>query len=277
VIGQVNGLSVIALGDHQFGRPNRITANAYLGQQGVINIEREAKLSGRIYDKAALILAGYLGGKYAQEAPLSLSASVAFEQSYSGIEGDSASVAEACALLSSIANVPIRQSIAVTGSINQKGEVQAIGGATYKIEGFFDVCRSAEGGLSGEQGVVIPAANVRHLMLRDDVIEAVEKGLFHVYPVRTVDEALGVLTAVEAGVSDAEGRYPEDSVNGRVQTAIKRLAEQLKAFGREGNKKPGKENAETESEEEEMPASGDGKEGDDGREDRGWAGDDNAA
>jgi lon-related putative ATP-dependent protease len=262
VVGQVNGLSVVSLGDHQFGRPNRITANAYLGQQGVINIEREAKLSGRIYDKAALILSGYLGGKYAQEAPLSLSASLAFEQSYSGIEGDSASVAEACALLSSIAHVPIRQSLAVTGSINQKGEVQAIGGATYKIEGFFDVCRAAAGGLTGEQGVVIPATNVRHLMLRDDVVEAVEKGLFHVYPVRTVDEALVALTGLETGTADEEGRYPEDSVNGRVQASVRRLAEQLKAFGREGDKKPGKENEQTESEEEE-PSNGDGSAGDD--------------
>jgi len=238
VVGQVNGLSVVVLGDYQFGRPSRITARTYLGQQGVINIEREARLSGRIHDKGMLILAGYMGGKYAQDAPLSLSASVAFEQSYSGVEGDSASVAETCALLSSLSELPIKQSIAVTGSINQKGEVQAIGGPTQKIEGFFEVCQAADGSLTGEQGVIIPEANVRHLMLREEVIEATEKGLFHIYPVRTLDEAIRILTGVEAGERDEEGNYPEDSVSGRVQARLKDLAERLKAFGRQPDKKP---------------------------------------
>ena len=238
VVGQVNGLSVVMLGDYQFGRPSRITARTYLGQQGVINIEREARLSGRIHDKGVLILAGYLGGKYAQDVPLSLSASVAFEQSYSGVEGDSASVAETCALLSSLSELPIQQGIAVTGSINQKGEVQAIGGAIHKIEGFFEVCRAADGGLTGEQGVIIPEANVRHLMLREEVVEATEKGLFHIYPVRTVDEAIRILTGVEAGERDEEGNYPEDSVSGRVQARLNDLAERLKAFGSEPDKKP---------------------------------------
>jgi len=249
VVGQVNGLSVVMLGDYQFGRPNRITARTYLGQQGVINIEREARLSGRIHDKGVLILAGYLGGKYAQDVPLSLSASLAFEQSYSGVEGDSASVAETCALLSSLSGLPIKQGIAVTGSINQKGEVQAVGGATPKIEGFFEVCKAADGGLTGEQGVIIPEANVRHLMLREEVIEAVEQSLFHIYPVRTVDEAITILTGVEAGEQDEEGNYPPDSVNGRVQARLKQLAEQLKAFGREAEKKPKEEEKEDEESE----------------------------
>ena len=253
VVGQVNGLSVMALGDYQFGRPSRITARTYLGQQGVINIEREARLSGRIHDKGMLILAGYLGGKYAQDVPLSLSASVAFEQSYSGVEGDSASVAETCALLSSLSDLPIKQSIAVTGSINQKGEVQAIGGATHKIEGFFDVCRAAEGGLTGEQGVIIPEANVRHLMLREEVIAAAEQGLFHIYPVRTVDEAVSILTGVEAGEQDGEGAYPEDSVNGLVQERLKELAERLKAFGREPDKKSKEQEEKEGAEETEEP------------------------
>jgi len=260
VVGQVNGLSVVMLGDYQFGRPSRITARTYLGQQGVINIEREARLSGRIHDKGMLILAGYMGGKYAQDVPLSLSASVAFEQSYSGVEGDSASVAETCALLSSLSELPIQQSIAVTGSINQKGGVQAIGGAIHKIEGFFEVCRAADGGLTGEQGVIIPEANVRHLMLREEVVEATEKGLFHVYPVRTLDEAIRILTGVQAGERDEEGNYPEDSVSGRVQARLKDLAERLKAFGREPDKKPDagqKDELRDELGEEEPEASGD--------------------
>lgn len=253
VVGQVNGLSVMELGDYQFGHPSRITARTYLGQQGVINIEREARLSGRIHDKGMLILAGYLGGKYAQDVPLSLSASVAFEQSYAGVEGDSASVAEACALLSSLSDLPIKQSIAVTGSINQKGEVQAIGGATHKIEGFFELCRAAAGGLTGEHGVIIPEANVRHLMLRDEVIAAVEQGLFHVYPVRTVDEAISILTGVEAGERDEAGNYPKDSVNGRVQARLRELAERLKAFGREAGEKEEAEKVEEAEEEPEQP------------------------
>jgi predicted ATP-dependent protease len=194
-------------------------------------------MSGNIHDKGMLILSGYLGGKYAQDVPLSLTASVAFEQSYSGIEGDSASVAEACALLSSISGIPIKQSLAVTGSINQHGEVQAIGGVTHKIEGFFDVCKAADEGLTGDQGVVIPQANVRNLMLKDAVVDAVDAGDFHIYPIRTVDDALTVLTGLQAGTKGDDGCYPEQSVNGRVLTRLRELAERLKAFGREGDKK----------------------------------------
>ena len=237
VVGQVNGLSVIMLGNYQFGRPNRITARTYLGQRGVINIEREARMSGRIHDKGVLILAGYVGGKYAQEVPLSLSASVAFEQSYSGIDGDSASVAETCALLSSLSGLPIKQSLAVTGSISQNGEVQAIGGATYKIEGFFDVCQASGEGLTGEQGVVLPEANVRYLMLNEKVVEAVREKRFHIYPVRSVDEVISILTGVAAGERGDDASYPVDSVNGRVQARLRDLAERLKAFGSEADKK----------------------------------------
>jgi lon-related putative ATP-dependent protease len=216
VVGQVNGLAVLELGDYAFGRPNRITASTFQGRGGVINIEREAKLSGRIHDKGVLILSGFLGGRYAQDKPLSLSASIAFEQSYEGVEGDSASSTELYALLSSLADLPIQQSIAVTGSVNQRGEIQAIGGATAKIEGFFDVCRAMSGGLTGEQGVILPATNVPNLMLRDDVVEAVAQGKFHIYPVCTVDEGIEILT----------------SVNGRVDRKLRALAEKLEQIDR---------------------------------------------
>ena len=199
VVGQVNGLAVIELGDYAFGRPTRITARTFQGRGGVINIEREARMSGRTHDKGMLILAGFLGGRYAQERPLSISASIAFEQSYEGIDGDSASSTELYALLSSLTELPIKQAIAVTGSVNQRGEVQAIGGATLKIEGFFDVCRAMPGGLTGEQGVIVPAANVPNLMLREDVADAVAAGQFHIYPVRTIDEGIELLTGIPAG------------------------------------------------------------------------------
>ncbi len=231
VTGQVNGLAVVQLGDHEFGRPTRITAQTFQGRSGVINIEREARLSGRIHDKGMLILSGFLGGRYAQDKPLSLSASIAFEQSYDGVDGDSASSTELYALLSSLAELPIKQSIAVTGSVNQQGQIQAIGGATAKIEGFFDVCRSMPGGLTGEQGVIIPAANVLTLMLRDDVVEAVAAGQFHVWPVRTVDDGIALLTGIEAGERDETGAYPPDSVNGRVDRKLHDLADKLQRFG----------------------------------------------
>jgi predicted ATP-dependent protease len=183
-VGQVNGLAVLALGDTMFGKPSRITAKTFLGQSGVINIEREAKLSGKVHDKGMLIISGYLGGKYAQDKPLSLTATITFEQSYDGVDGDSASSTEVYALLSALARLPIQQGIAATGSVNQHGEIQAIGGATAKIEGFYDVCR--EKGLTGQQGVIIPAANVATLMLREDVVDAVAAGQFHIYPVTTL-------------------------------------------------------------------------------------------
>jgi len=233
-IGQVNGLSVVFLGDYAFGRPSRITCRTFQGRAGVINIEREARLSGKIHDKGMLILAGFLGGRYAQDKPLSVSASIAFEQSYEGIEGDSASVAELCALLSSLADLPLKQGIAVTGSVNQHGEIQAIGGATIKIEGFFDTCRAMPGGLTGDQGVVIPAANAATLMLREDLVEAVAAGKFHIWTACHVDEVIELLTGVPAGEPGPDGAYPPDSVNGRVNHRLLELAEELKRFGQKG-------------------------------------------
>jgi lon-related putative ATP-dependent protease len=228
--GQVNGLSVMQLGGCSFGRPSRITARVRLGTGRVLDIEREVRLGGPIHSKGVLILSGFLGERYAAERPLSLHASLVFEQSYSGVEGDSASCAELCALLSAIGETPVRQSLAVTGSVNQQGQVQAVGGVTEKVEGFFDVCRGA--GLTGEEGVLIPAANVRHLMLRRDVVEAVERGLFRVFPVETVDEALELLTGLPAGTRDATGEFPEGSLNRRVEARIVGFAEKVPAFAK---------------------------------------------
>ena len=222
-IGQVNGLSVIQLGEFMFGRPNRISARIRLGKGEVVDIEREAKLSGPIHSKGVLILSGFLGGRYACDRPLSLSASLVFEQSYGGIEGDSASSAELYALLSSISGVPIKQSLAVTGSVNQHGRVQAIGGVNEKIEGFFDICKQR--GLTGDQGVLIPQANVQHLMLRDDVVQAVAEGLFHVYPVQDIDQGMEILTGMQAGEMDEQQHYPEGTVNGLVQKRLNEFAE----------------------------------------------------
>jgi lon-related putative ATP-dependent protease len=227
-VGQINGLSVIQLGDFAFGRPSRITARIRLGKGEVVDIEREVAMGGPIHSKGVLILAGFLGERYALHQPLSLSASLVFEQSYGGIEGDSASSAELYALLSSIADIPIRQSLAVTGSVNQHGRVQPIGGVNEKIEGFFDTCRGK--GLTGNQGVLIPESNVQHLMLRRDVIEAVEQGKFHIYPVRTIDQGLEILTGMSAGELDSEGRYPEDSVNGKVHRRLEAMAQTRKKF-----------------------------------------------
>lgn len=235
VIGQVNGLAVLALGDTMFGKPSRITAKTFLGQSGVINIEREAKLSGKVHDKGMLIISGYLGGMYAVDKPLSLTATITFEQSYDGIEGDSASSTEVYALLSALARLPIKQGIAVTGSVNQHGEIQAIGGATAKIEGFFDVCK--EKGLTGEQGVIIPAANVATLMLREDVVDAVAAGQFHIYPVSAIDEGIAILTGAQAGQRGPDGRFPQGTVNRRVDDALRDLAMRLKNFGKPPAKK----------------------------------------
>ena len=228
VVGQVNGLSIYSLGDIAFGKPSRITCRTYLGRSGVINIERESQMSGPIHDKGVLILSGYMGWKYAQEYPLSLSASLCFEQSYEGVEGDSASSTELYALLSSLSDVPIQQSIAVTGSVNQKGEIQPIGGINQKIEGFFEVCHAR--GLTGDQGVLMPAKNLKHLMLRTEVVEAVKKGQFHIWAVNTIDEGIEVLTGLEAGVKRDGGGYPEGTINHRVQTSLKNMAEKLKNF-----------------------------------------------
>ncbi|MCB0253476.1 MAG: AAA family ATPase [Anaerolineae bacterium] len=241
VVGQVNGLAVLMLGDHMFGKPSRITAKTYLGQAGVVNIEREARLSGKIHDKGMLIISGYLGGRYAQNKPLSLTATITFEQSYDGIEGDSASSTEVYALLSALSDLPIKQGIAVTGSVNQNGEIQAIGGATAKVEGFFDICK--EKGLTGQQGVIIPEANVNTLMLREDVVQAVADGQFHIYPVRTVDEGIAILTGVTAGERGEDGKFPEETVNRLVDRGLRRLAKRLKNFGRPPKQKDDEEEA----------------------------------
>jgi len=212
-VGQVNGLSVLFLGDYAFGRPTRISCQTMLGREGVMNIDRESKLSGNIHDKGLLILERYVAAKYAQDRPLSLAASICFEQTYTEVEGDSASAAELYVLISAVTGIPIKQGIAVTGSVNQYGDIQPIGAVNEKIEGFFDVCKAR--GLTGEQGVIIPSRNVRHLMLREDVVQAVREGQFHIWAVSTVDEGIAILTGVEAGERDEKGEYPPDSVNGR--------------------------------------------------------------
>ncbi|HEY4689956.1 MAG TPA: ATP-binding protein [Anaerolineae bacterium] len=230
VVGQINGLSVRTIGDHSFGAPSRISARTYLGRAGVINIEREARLSGRIHDKGMSILQGYLGAQYAVERPLTLSASIGFEQSYNDVDGDSASSAELYALLSSLAGVPIRQDIAVTGSVDQQGHMQAIGAATRKVEGFYDVC--ATRGLTGQQGVLIPSANAKNLMLREDVVEAIQAGQFHIWAVGTVDEGVELLTGAKAGKRNARGQFPPESVHGKVEARLKQIAELLEKAGK---------------------------------------------
>jgi ATP-dependent Lon protease len=230
VVGQVNGLAMYQTGDHKFAKPSRITAKTSMGRAGIINIEREADLSGRAHNKGVLILAGYLRGKYAQDKPLTMSASVCFEQSYTGVDGDSASSTEVYAILSSLSGLTLRQDIAVTGSVNQKGEVQPIGGVNEKVEGFFDMCRLT--GLTGRQGVMIPEQNVSDLMLRRDVIAAVEEGRFHIYPVRTIDEGIEILTGVKAGHLLSQGGYPPKSVNNLVDRRLRDLAEKMRDFGR---------------------------------------------
>jgi predicted ATP-dependent protease len=226
--GQVNGLSVVMLGDYLFGMPSRITARVRLGSGGVVDIEREAELGGPLHSKGVMILSGFLAGRYSTDRPLSLAATLVFEQNYGGVEGDSASCAELCALLSALAEAPVRQSIAMTGSVNQHGDVQAIGGVNEKIEGFFDLCNAR--GLTGTQGVIIPAANVRHLMLKREVIGAVEAGRFAVWPVETVDQALAILTGIPAGERDATGRFPADTVNARVEHRLAAFAERVRTF-----------------------------------------------
>jgi lon-related putative ATP-dependent protease len=223
-VGQVNALAVYQMGDISFGRPSRITAETFSGRQGVINIEREARLSGNTHDKGVLILSGYLGRTFAQKHPLCLSVSITFEQNYSGVDGDSASSTELYAILSSLSGIPIQQSIAVTGSVNQKGRIQAIGGVNQKIEGFFDVCRSRQ--QDNGQGVMIPNANVQNLMLKKDVIEAVAAGQFHIYPVTSVEEGIEILTGVPAGQADANGDFPEGTVYHAVQQRLKGYLEQ---------------------------------------------------
>jgi predicted ATP-dependent protease len=226
VVGQVNGLSIVELGDTAFGQPVRITATIGVGREGVIDLQREAKLSGPIYSKAVLTLQGFLVDRYAAKEPLTLASRLSFEQSYGVIEGDSATCAETCALLSRIADVPVKQSLAITGSMDQLGEAQAIGGVNQKIEGFFDVCRVR--GLTGDQGVIIPAANIQHLMLREDVVQAVKDGKFKVQAVSDIDEALEVLTGMSAGVRGEDGHFPPDSINGLVEKRLKDMSSRLR-------------------------------------------------
>ncbi len=220
-VAQINALSVIQMGDYAFGRPSRVTATARLGAGKVIDIEREVKLGGALHSKGVLIISSYLAGRYAKDQPLSLSASLVFEQSYGQIEGDSASAAELCALLSALADIPLAQSLAITGSVNQHGQIQAIGGVNEKVEGFFDICKAR--GLTGDQGVIIPAANATHLMLRSDVAEAVEQQRFAIYAIDTIDDAMEILTGIEAGELDTQGEYPAATVNGRVQKRLQEL------------------------------------------------------
>ena len=231
VAGQVNGLAVYSLGDYMFGKPSRITAVTSLGKEGIINIEREADMSGPTHNKGMLILSGFLRNRFAQDKPLSLAASIAFEQSYGGIDGDSASSTELYALLSSLSGVPIRQYIAVTGSVNQYGEVQPIGGVNQKIEGFYLSCKHA--GLTGKQGVMIPYPNVKDLMLRDEVIDAVRDGKFHIWAVKTIDQGIEILTGMKAGERKKDGKYPVKTINKLVDDKLKELADTLAAFGKD--------------------------------------------
>ncbi|HYW87059.1 MAG TPA: Lon-insertion domain-containing protein [Chloroflexota bacterium] len=228
VVGQVNGLSVMDSGDYAFARPSRITARVGPGEEGVVDIEREIQQSGPSHTKGILILSGYLLEQYAQDTPLALSARVTFEQVYGPVDGDSASSAELCALMSDLAGLPVRQGIAVTGSVNQHGQVQAIGAVTTKIEGFFAVCKAQ--GLDGTQGVIIPATNVRHLMVKPEVLQAVAHGMFNVWAVRTIDEGIEILTGAPAGQRSADGSFPEHTVHARVQERLHTLAASLIRF-----------------------------------------------
>jgi lon-related putative ATP-dependent protease len=237
VTGQVNGLSVIEMGNFAFAQPIRITSTTRLGEGNLVNIEREVKLSGAIHSKGVLILSSFLAARFARNQPLSLSASLVFEQSYGMVEGDSASLAELCALLSNLANVPIKQSLAMTGSVNQLGEAQAIGAVNEKIEGFFDIC--AARGLTGEQGVLIPAANVKHLMLRRDIVLAAESGRFKVYAVENVDQAISILTGLPAGEADSNGNYPEGSINRRIAERLAELTNLRESFSKRTAEKTG--------------------------------------
>jgi lon-related putative ATP-dependent protease len=227
-VGQVNGLSVMGLGDFAFGSPSRVTASVGLGREGVIDIEREAKMGGPIHTKGVLILSGYLNEKYAQDKPLSLSTRLVFEQNYAGVEGDSASSTELYAILSALSGLPIKQSIAVTGSVNQKGEVQAIGGVNEKIEGFFEVCKAK--GFTGHQGVMIPESNIQNLMLKEEVVDAVKAGRFHIYSAKTIDEGIEVLTGIKAGERRKDGTFESETVNYRVDKQLKDMAGKLKEF-----------------------------------------------
>ena len=227
-VGQINGLTILCSGNSSFGKPVRITANTFIGKSGVVNIEREVALSGTSHSKGVYILSAYIGEKYAQDFPLSLTASICFEQLYNGVDGDSASSTELYAILSSLANRPINQALAVTGSVNQKGEIQPIGGVTEKIEGFFKVCKDK--GLNKENGVLIPYQNVKNLTLNDEVIEAVKNGTFHIYPISTIDEGIEILTGIKAGEKNDDGTYEENTINDLVYKKLKCYANKSKEF-----------------------------------------------
>ncbi|NWG11360.1 AAA family ATPase [Candidatus Bathyarchaeota archaeon] len=237
-VGQVNGLSVIGLGDFAFGRPSRVTASIGMGREGITDIEREAKLGGPIHTKGVMILGGYLTEKYAKDKPLSLSARLVFEQSYEEVEGDSASSTELYAILSALSGLPIKQNIAVTGSVNQRGEIQAIGGVNEKIEGFYEVCKAK--GFTDKQGVLIPESNVQNLMLKEEIVEAVKAGKFHIYSVKTIDEGIEILTGIEAGRRQADGTFEKKTVNYLVDKQLRDIAEKLREFPEFTTEKPKK-------------------------------------
>ena len=224
-VGQLNGLTVLSIGDYSFGKPAKITVNTYTGKNGIVNIEREVEISGPSHSKGVLILTGYLGEMFAQDIPLCLTASICFEQLYNGVDGDSASSTELYALLSSLSNVPINQSIAVTGSVNQKGEIQPIGGVNEKIEGFYHVCK--EKGLNGNHGVIIPIQNVVNLSLNDEIVDAVKNKKFHIYAVSTIEEGIEILTGVPAGRRDALGNFPAGSINYLAYEKLKKYAKSV--------------------------------------------------
>lgn len=242
-MGQVNALSVVSLGDYAFGRPGRVTAAVWAGQSGGTDIERQAKLGGAIHTKGVLILSGLLGQRYGQDTPLNLNASLTFEQSYDEIEGDSASAAELIALLSAISDIPIDQGKAITGSINQRGQIQAIGGVNEKVEGFFALCRQK--GLTGEQGVILPAANQPSLMLKEEVIEAVKAGTFHIWVVDTLDEDILLLTGRKAGKRLKDGTYLQGSFNQVVMARLKQYNRAMKASAQDGSRRKKTNSSET--------------------------------
>jgi len=229
-VGQINGLSILQSGDYVFGRPGRITANTSLGKEGVVTIDRESRLSGPLHTKGVIILTGYLRERFAQDKPLALTASLCFEQTYGMVDGDSASSTELFALLSAIADVPIDQGIAVTGSVSQKGEIQPVGGVTKKIEGFYDIC--GHKGLTGRQGVVIPRKNVKDLMLKTEVVDSVKKGRFHLYPIDTIEDGVEILMGVKAGRRRKDGAYPKGSLFWLVDERLKKLAECARDFAK---------------------------------------------
>jgi len=235
VVGQINGLSIINTGDFVFGKPSRITATTYMGRSGIVNIERELHMSGAFHSKGVMILSAYIGERYAQEIPLALTANITFEQTYSTVDGDSASSTELYAILSSLAKLPINQGVAVTGSVNQKGEIQPVGGVTQKIEGFFSLCKAR--GLTGDQGVIIPHQNVKNLVLKDEIIDAVREKKFSIYPVRTVDEGLEILMGIPAGIKLQDGHFEKDTVHEKVYNRLRQYALFMVNFGKEGDDK----------------------------------------